>query len=139
MKISILLSIILLVACTSSKQSKLVQQSKSWNEMDNFHMVMAELYHPFKDSANFKPVKMHHQELTKASEAWVKSTVPEHMNNEKIKLALLQLQQDVTGLTEAIRGGVDKEIGKSLEELHALFHEIQSMWYSHSTKKSLDQ
>ena len=93
-------------------------------------MVMAELYHPFKDSTNLQPVKMHHQDLTKATEAWVNSTVPAQRHNDKVRLTLLQLQQEVAELTEAISVGVDNEIGSSLEKLHTTFHEIQSVFYN---------
>ncbi len=28
-----------------------------WKEMDDFHMIMADVYHPLKDSNNLAPIK----------------------------------------------------------------------------------
>ena len=36
--------------------------------MESFHMVMAEAYHPYKDSANLEPVKSLAENLAKESE-----------------------------------------------------------------------
>jgi len=34
-----------------------------WPEMDSFHMIMAEAFHPYKDSANLEPVKRLAEEM----------------------------------------------------------------------------
>jgi len=135
MKIHIFLVLTFTVACSSSKP---VQHAKSWHEMDDFHMLMAELYHPFKDSANLQPVKKHYQELSKATDAWVTSASREQISNDKVKSKILQLKQDVAQLIEMVEGGADNEIGNSLEKLHVTFHEVQSMWYTQHSEKAPD-
>ena len=54
--------IVLAIACGT--------EQKNWKEMDNFHMVMAETFHPYKDSANLEPAKSRASELAAAAEEW---------------------------------------------------------------------
>lgn len=103
---------------------------ESWKEMDEFHMIMAASFHPFKDSADLAPAKAKAAEMAAAARKWVDAPLPEKVNNEETKTRLNHLNQGVTAFVETVKSGDDKAIGDALTELHNLFHELQESWYA---------
>lgn len=102
---------------------------KEWKQMDDFHMVMAETFHPFKDSANLEPVKTRAGELASSAESWSKSDLPEKVDNDEMKGKLDRLRTETSTLASTVSSGDDKVIGEQLTKVHDLFHEIQEAWY----------
>ena len=102
---------------------------EDWPAMDEFHMIMAETFHPFKDSANLEPIKTKARELAASAEKWLNAPLPEKVNNDEVKTKLQQLKTDATTLSETVKSADDKTIGESLTKVHDLFHEIQEAWY----------
>lgn len=102
-----------------------------WKEMDEFHVIMAETFHPFKDSSNLEPLKTHAEHLAMEAEKWAGATLPEKVNNDEVKAKLEKLKTDTRALSDKIKaGGTDEEVGTQLTAVHDLFHEIQESWYS---------
>jgi hypothetical protein len=126
----ILLSLV--IAC--SKAEKTLSEAEradadEWAEMDTFHLLMAEVFHPYQDSANLEPVKRLADELVQQSDQWTKAPLPATVNNDEVKAQLNQLQSDTRSLSELIqRGASDEEIGTSLRHLHSSFHSIMEAW-----------
>ena len=98
--------------------------------MDSFHLLMAETFHPFKDSADLGPIKDKAGELAAVAERWARQPLPTRIRNEKVKLKLQQLEHDARALADLVKTGTDEEIGASLVRLHELFHELHYMWSS---------
>jgi hypothetical protein len=103
--------------------------SEDWAMMDEFHIVMAEAFHPYKDSANLQPAKELAGEMASVAEKWTKSSLPEQVNSESVKAKIDQLSDGTKKFQETARSGSDEEIGSQLNELHDLFHELQDAWY----------
>jgi hypothetical protein len=104
--------------------------SEEWKEMDSFHLIMAETFHPYKDSANLEPVKVHAEHLAMEAEKWASTTLPDKVNNDEVKSKLEKLKTDTRGLADKIKaGGSNEEIAAQLTAVHDLFHEIQEAWY----------
>ena len=131
--ILIVLSIALAAGCASKKEkveTAASQKAGEWPEMESFHMVMAEAYHPFKDSANLEPVKRLAEDIAKESSAWAAATLPEAVNNENMKSKLEKLKSDSRTLADQIKSGAtDEQIGTSLTALHESFHGIMEAWH----------
>ena len=98
--------------------------------MEAFHLLMAETFHPFKDSGNLTPIKIHADEMAIAAEQWASEPLPEKIANENTKLKLEQLKIETQSLAKLVKTGTDAEIGMALEKLHELFHELRSIWSS---------
>jgi hypothetical protein len=102
-----------------------------WKEMDAFHMVMAEAFHPFKDSSNLDPAKSYADTLVSAAQRWAEAPLPEKFKgDDEIRFKLNQLKDDASKFASVSKTGDDKSVGQSLTKLHDLFHEIQESWYS---------
>jgi len=102
----------------------------TWKEMDDFHMAMAEAFHPYmEDSTNLEPAKTSATSLAELAAKWSSSTLPEKANTSSMKSKLDKLSQDAATFSETVKAGDDKAIGDQLTKLHDLFHEIQEEWY----------
>lgn len=119
---------ILAVACGDKKNDK-VANNEAWPEMDEFHTVMADSFHPFKDSANLEPAKANAAELVKIAEKWANSPLPEKVDNEETKANLSQLKSDASSFVQIVQEGDSVRIGESLTALHDQFHKLQESWY----------
>lgn len=104
----------------------------TWTEMDEFHMLMAESFHPYKDSANLEPAKAMAAEMSAVAKRWLNAALPEKVDNEGVKSKLQQLQKETADFSQLVSSADDKTIGDSLTKLHDLFHELQEAWDSGS-------
>jgi len=134
MRVSVFLMIITASYSCSHKESAdsnaKQNDTTEWVEMDSFHLIMAEAFHPYKDSANLEPVKRLADELSQEAETWSTASLPERVNNDEMKAQLDQLKEDTRALLIMIKGGAsDDEIGTALQALHDSFHGIMEAWH----------
>jgi hypothetical protein len=134
--LNILLAVIvfaLAFACdkkqTQDDTNSEANDSKEWKEMDDFHFVMAEAFHPYKDSSNLAPAKSKAGELVASADKWASAPLPERVDNDEMKTKLQQLKSQAEALRDIVQSGKDEEIGTQLTALHDTFHEVQEMWY----------
>ncbi len=133
--ISLFLSVVmasLVMACSGKKESSSVDgeaESDEWKEMDSFHMVMAESFHPFMDSGNVAPAKANAAAMEDLATKWANAPLPDKVNNEEVKRKLKTLQISTANFKAIVMEADDKVIGDSLTNLHDLFHSIMESWY----------
>jgi hypothetical protein len=130
--------LILGFSCSGKKESNETEEAheehvatgEEWKEMDDFHMIMAESFHPYKDSSNLEPAKQNAEALVASAEKWASAPLPEKFkDDDEIKFKLNQLKADASTFSELAKKGDDKAVGASLTKLHDLFHEIMESWY----------
>ena len=115
-------SLLLLAAC-SGKEKK--SASAEWKELESFHKVMADVFHPLKDSGNLAPAKQLASQLASEAERLATSTLPEKINNDEMKSDLEKLKTDSRSLAEEIaKGASDQIVKEKLNALHEQFHKI---------------
>lgn len=112
---------------SSSEQAQV--DSDKWVEMDDFHFIMAESFHPYKDSLDLKPAKANAAAMAIGAAKWADAPLPEKVNNEGVKTKLQQLKIETAAFAEHVQSADDKTIGEELTKLHDLFHSIQEEWY----------
>lgn len=129
--------IALAVACGSKKHEK-VADSNAWPEMDEFHFIMADSFHPFKDSANLEPAKANAVEMAKVAEKWASAPLPEKVDTEEIKSDIATLKNGADAFIQTVQEGDSVKIGESLTALHVQFHKLQEAWYGDGKKEDHD-
>jgi murein L,D-transpeptidase YcbB/YkuD len=67
--------------------------------------------------------------MARVAEKWANSALPEKVNNDEVKANLAQLKNDATAFIQVVQSGDTTKIGKSLTDLHNLFHKLQETWY----------
>lgn len=100
-----------------------------WQDMDDFHMIMAETFHPYKDSSNLEPAKRRATELMNAANRWAAAPLPDRVNSDAVRSALEQLKSEAAVLAESVQSEDDHVIASHLTRLHDTFHAIQEEWY----------
>jgi len=126
---------LVLLSCASKKEDghdhpeEETADGSDWKKMDEFHIIMAETFHPYKDSANLEPVKTRAAELADAASEWSSTTLPKKVDNDEVKSKLQQLKAETAALAENVRTADDNVIAAQLVKVHDTFHEIQEAWY----------
>lgn len=136
--LNIVLIVLLLASCGKKSETTSAEElSNEWPELDSFHSVMSDAFHPYKDSANVAPVKRLADEMALEAERWQRSTLPEKVNNDVVKDQLEKLKVGARKLADQIKAGAsDAEIGASLTTLHDNFHTIMEGWYGGGGEKN---
>lgn len=114
---------------TESTQEQNEAETIEWKGMDDFHMLMAESFHPFRDSANVEPVKQYASEMVVSVNSWIEQELPPKVDNDEVKQTLKELQDGAIALADLVEVGDDQAIGESLTSLHDTFHQLQEAWY----------
>ncbi|MEQ8426021.1 MAG: hypothetical protein RIA63_14980 [Cyclobacteriaceae bacterium] len=134
MKLFILSTMLVAGAWSCSPKTESVEEGDEstaveWKGMDEFHMIMAESFHPYRDSANLAPARQYAREMVSLAEAWSENELPEKVNNDEVKGQLAQLKEATEALADLVEVGDDEAIGTSLTNVHDVFHHLQEAWY----------
>ncbi len=121
-----------LIACSGKKEHAEGEHSEdatTWAELDAYHMVMAESYHPLKDSANLAPAKANAEALAAEAEKWAAASLPERVNNDEMMTRIENLKASSRAFADKVKAGAtDEELSAALTALHQEFHQIQEAW-----------
>ena len=104
--------------------SLLFAQNKEWKQMEDFHVVMSQSYHP-AENGNLQPTKDHIDELVQKAKAWQASSVPIGYKAKPIKPLLNKLLIECKAIKEAIvQKKNDDTLKKLITKAHNTFHQV---------------
>jgi hypothetical protein len=118
------ISLCMIIAATALSLPALSQQKAKWDEMEAFHKVMSQTFHPAEEG-KLDPIRNRSQEMLDKAMAWQASTAPNGYNQAAVKKTLKKLvkgAKEVNGLVK--KKASDNELKEELTELHDVFHEI---------------
>lgn len=130
-----LLLVLAMFSCASKKDTpdgaghEVSSEQREWKEMDAFHLIMAETFHPYKDSANLEPAKARASELMQAADQWAAAPLPAKVDSEEVSSKLNELKSETATLAESVKSADDNVIAENLTRVHDTFHAIQEAWY----------
>jgi len=127
----IILTLSTFAACTSRKETTTTATAEEWKEMDAFHFILAEVYHPFKDSANLQPLLNQSAALVKEAKLWSQSALPQAVDNDTIKTQLKQVEREAVLIDSLVHVQDTLQLPSHLEQLHDTFHQVMESWYHH--------
>jgi hypothetical protein len=120
---SILTVVLLTLACSTKEKHH--EKMGEWKELESFHKIMAQAFHPLKDSGNVAPAKNLASDLAAEAERWAAAVLPEQVNNDEMKSYLEKLKTDSRALADEIaKGASDDVVKEKLTALHDQFHKI---------------
>jgi hypothetical protein len=131
MRLAYFIVAIFAFACAGKKDvaTQTETESTSWKEMDEFHMLMAETFHPYKDSADLGPAIEKCEDLAAEAGKWAAAPLPKKVDNEEMKANLELLKNETLVLANTVQARDQHAIGAQLTKVHDLFHHIQETWY----------
>ncbi len=99
----------------------------SWAALKDFHMVMAQTFHPAEEN-NLTPIKERSAEFLTKAKALKTSPIPASFNTPQVLGAIDNLIKGAESLNKMVRKGKkDEQLKAKLTELHDLFHTVQKM------------
>ncbi len=99
-------------------------QKAKWKEMETFHEVMAQTFHPAEEG-KLEPIKTRSQEMMDKAAAWKSSTAPEGYDQKAVKKSLKKLVKGTEELNKLVKeNATDELIKEKISSLHDVFHEI---------------
>jgi hypothetical protein len=123
-----LLFIFFLVAGISTVNA---QKKAKWNEMEEFHKVMSQTFHPAEEG-QLEPIKTRSGEMVEKAIAWKKSETPEGYDKKALKKPLKELVKGAKKLDQLVKANAaDAEITAKITSLHDVFHEIMDKRNAH--------
>jgi len=102
-------------------------EKDTWQALKEFHMVMAQTFHPAEEG-NLKPIRERSGEMLAKAQSLATSAIPASFDKADIKKAIADLIDGAQKLDKTIRKkGKDAAITKQLTDLHEVFHTIQGL------------
>lgn len=115
----------LIAFCAACSLKEHHEGKANWKELDSFHKVMADVFHPSKDSGNLAPAKKLAAQLAEEADRLASSSLPENLRNDEMKSNLEKLKAGSKTLADEIsKGATDDVIREKLTALHDQFHKI---------------
>lgn len=140
-----------LVSCAKKEETKpqVIESQKpvpkldEWAEMEVFHNVMAETFHPMEEG-EMKPILTRAQEMAEKAKAWQKSTLPARYEpvKDSVNFYLSKLVDESQALADMVaKKAKEDDIKKSLTALHDRYHTVSDFCYAidKELKKKLRQ
>ena len=113
-------------ACTGKQET---MESDDWAELDSYQMIMAESYHPLKDSSNLAPAKANAEALAAEAAKWASAELPDKVNTDEMKSMIATLNTSSRAFADMVgAGATDEELTAALTALHGEFHHIMESW-----------
>jgi superoxide dismutase len=114
---------------TEALESPLLKtiEKDTWTELNSFHEVMAETFHPSEDG-NLQPIRERSGEFLAKAIVLQEGKIPASFNTPEIKKSIDELVKGATVLNQMVlKKADDKSVTKKLGELHDTFHTIQGL------------
>jgi len=103
---------------------------KEWPQLDSFHDVMAQAWHPVEDSGNFEPAKRLAADMEQGAREWTEAPVPAQLDKAEVSARIKVLLDSCAAFRKAVEAGrPDSLLKPSLAEMHHLFHRLQESWH----------
>lgn len=137
---AVVLTTWMMVQCSGNRQDESneavteeVADDDEWKGMDDFHMVMAESFHPYKDSANLEPAKQLAAEMADLAARWADDPLPAKVDTDNVRQMLDELKTQTSAFAAQVSAGDTTSMGESLNRIHDHFHHLMETWYNSGT------
>lgn len=108
----------------SASTSVAAQTSDNWAELDAYHTVISQTFHPAEEG-KLEPIRKRAGELAGKAKQWLESKPPKVYDTADIKVLLVKLNAESKALADAVaKNASDEQVKKDLTALHDRFHEI---------------
>jgi hypothetical protein len=100
--------------------------STGWKELDAYHKLMMETWHPAKGTNDLKPLRAKAKDLSASARALAKSAPPSNCNKPELIQAARDLEPASHALVKQVAiGASDADLKALLAEAHAKFEVLE--------------
>lgn len=100
------------------------QKKTGWDELDAYHTVMAQTFHPAEEG-NLKPLRERSTELAEKAKALKTSAIPTQYQKDGVKGTIKLLAKESKAIDKFVKTKPsDADLTKSITALHDRFHQV---------------
>ncbi|MES2180393.1 MAG: hypothetical protein V4550_21255 [Gemmatimonadota bacterium] len=101
-------------------------ESSGWKELDAFHTLLAETWHPVAKSKDLTPIREKAVALSDAAQAWSLSKAPHGCDAKPILDAVASVASESKALAQLVaKKAADAEVTSALKALHDRFETVE--------------
>ena len=92
-----------------------------WKELDAFHLVMMQTWHPASMRNNLIPIRSRAGELSDKAQLWSKSSFPAPCDTPALREAVIKAAEQALALVPLVVSGGDEQVKAALKGVHDTF------------------
>ena len=97
------------------------EHMSGWKELDAYHMVMMQVWHPAKEKNDLAPIRAQAGKLATAADTWAKAQIPSACDTPENRANVAKVQAESRALVALAAAGADAEVKAALAALHDRF------------------
>ena len=109
--------------------------ASGWKELDAYHKLMMDTWHPAKGTNDLKPLRAKAKDLSATAKSLAKSTPPGACNRaELVEAARLLAPASDAVAQQVLSGASDATLKSALHDLHEKFEVLEKGCSAHGAK-----
>ena len=97
------------------------EHMSGWKELDAYHMVMMQVWHPAKEKGDLAPIRAQAAKLADAADVWAAATVPSACDTPANRSNIAKVKTESRALVALASSGADADVKAALAALHDRF------------------
>lgn len=97
------------------------EHMSGWKELDAYHMVMMQVWHPAKEKGDLAPIRAQAGKLADAADVWAKAAVPSACDSPDNRASIARVQAESRALVALAASGSDADLKAALAAVHERF------------------
>lgn len=98
-----------------------MEHMSGWKELDAYHMVMMQVWHPAKEKGDLAPIRAQASQLAASADTLAGAAIPPACDTPANREAVTKVQADSRALATLVASGTDMQVKDSLKALHDRF------------------
>ena len=97
------------------------EHMSGWKELDAYHMVMMQVWHPAKEKGDLAPIRGQAGKLADAADVWARATVPSACDTPDNRANIATIRTESRALVTLAGSGSDADLKAALAAVHERF------------------
>jgi hypothetical protein len=97
------------------------EHMSGWKELDAYHMVMMQVWHPAKEKSDLAPIRARAATLADAADVWAAAPIPSACDTPANRANIARVRTESRTLVALASNGTDADVKAALAALHDRF------------------
>lgn len=98
-----------------------MEHMSGWKELDAYHMVMMQVWHPAKAKGDLAPIRAQAGKLADAADTWARAAIPSACDTPDNRSNIARVQTESRALVTLASSGSDADLKAALAAVHERF------------------
>ena len=97
------------------------EHMSGWKELDAYHMVMMQVWHPAKEKGDLTAIRAQAAKLADAADVWAAAAIPSACDTPANRANIAKVKTESRALVALASNGADADVKAALAALHDRF------------------